>query len=357
MLSTPDYTKWSDEYYRSADRDFSGRHARSRVGGGARVFQLPFHEVAILRPAWIDPSLDAMFRYRGDAAVVARAFFRHSLPPSILAVGTSVVSMRLFGLAGVVRRHRAGHDVDPVSRPPRVPSRGAVVLHLWLPAALCVDAAAPSGHAAASLRPDRGEGDRDAATSGGVGRRPDHRGPCAIKRATSRSCFPRTNQPNVERIDTARQRRSRTDRCCWPFRARYRPSIPARFVDTNVLSLDDWRRSVRQRYGATDAALSRRFSLPLTLLAAADCAGARSAVARRRGWCSRCTPAARARETRITPLCRRLRWRPPTRRASSRWRDSRIPKQFPLLLESLLLPEWRAVAALRSAARPGTTVV
>jgi len=96
-LATPDYTKWSDEYYRLLIMTFTGDVLIRAWAAVLAVLQLPFHPVNGLRPAWIDPSLDAMFQVRG-ALLSWLGALSPFVAASILAIGTSVVSMRLFGL-------------------------------------------------------------------------------------------------------------------------------------------------------------------------------------------------------------------------------------------------------------------
>ena len=96
-LGTPDYTRWSNEYYRRLVLTFPGDMLVRAWAAALGVFQLPFRQVNLARPAWIDPSLDAVFRYRGSVMS-----WLGLLPPfvaaTILAVGVSVMSLRLFGV-------------------------------------------------------------------------------------------------------------------------------------------------------------------------------------------------------------------------------------------------------------------
>ena len=97
LLGTSDYTKWSDEYYRRLITAFPGDTLVRAWAAVLGVFQLPFHQVNIARPMWIDPAMDAIFRYRGSLLSWLTV-----LPPfvaaTIVAVGTSAVSLRLFGV-------------------------------------------------------------------------------------------------------------------------------------------------------------------------------------------------------------------------------------------------------------------
>jgi hypothetical protein len=96
-LGTPDYTRWSNDYYRRLVSTFPGDMLVRAWAAALGVFQLPFQQVNLARPAWIDPSLDAIFRYRTSAMT-----WLGVLPPfvaaTVLAVGVSVVSLRLFGV-------------------------------------------------------------------------------------------------------------------------------------------------------------------------------------------------------------------------------------------------------------------
>ncbi|MEO7134080.1 MAG: hypothetical protein ABI024_07645 [Vicinamibacterales bacterium] len=97
LLGTPDYTKWGDDYYRRLVVTFPGDMLVRAWAAALGVFQVPFQQVNLDRPNWIDPRLDFIFQYRGSAMS-----WLGVLPPfvaaGILAVGVSVVSLRLFGL-------------------------------------------------------------------------------------------------------------------------------------------------------------------------------------------------------------------------------------------------------------------
>jgi hypothetical protein len=91
---TPAYAKWGNDYYSTLVTTFPGDILVRAWAAVLGVCQLPFDQINVMRPSWIDPSFEPIFASRGTVLS-----WLDLLPPvaavAILAIGIGTVSLRL----------------------------------------------------------------------------------------------------------------------------------------------------------------------------------------------------------------------------------------------------------------------
>lgn len=97
LQGTGDYAKWGDLYYGQLLRTFTADVLVRAWAAVIDIFQMPFQLVNALPPPWVQPSYDGLFTWR--AAVLS---WLQTLPPLVagllLAVGIGTYRLRLLGL-------------------------------------------------------------------------------------------------------------------------------------------------------------------------------------------------------------------------------------------------------------------
>jgi hypothetical protein len=97
LLGTPAYSTWSDDYYHRLATTFPGDVLSRAWAAVLAVYELPFDQVNVVRPRWIDQGWNWMFAWR-----VSVLELLHVVPPlavvMALAVAVSVASPRLSPL-------------------------------------------------------------------------------------------------------------------------------------------------------------------------------------------------------------------------------------------------------------------
>ena len=97
LQGTDDYAKWGDLYYGQLLRTFVADVLLRASAAVIGIFEMPFQLVNAMRPPWVDASYDGLFTQR--AAVLS---WLQTLPPLVagllLAVGIGAYRLRLLGL-------------------------------------------------------------------------------------------------------------------------------------------------------------------------------------------------------------------------------------------------------------------
>lgn len=97
LLGTAAYSTWSDDYYHRLATAFPGDLLSRAWAAVLAVYELPFDQVNVGRPRWIDQGWDWIFAWR-----VSVLELLHVVPPfaavTVLAVAVSVASPRLSPL-------------------------------------------------------------------------------------------------------------------------------------------------------------------------------------------------------------------------------------------------------------------
>src|SRR5215203_2455624 len=94
QLGTPDYAKWGNEYYSTLVATFPGDILVRAWAAVLAVCHLPFDQVNVIRPPWIDPAFNPIFEYRGTVL----SWLERLSPVAVvamLAIGIATASVRL----------------------------------------------------------------------------------------------------------------------------------------------------------------------------------------------------------------------------------------------------------------------